>query len=162
MTDIVEFLADRLDEEAVAARAATPGPWTWTGEQCYAGESNCGDDHKHNWGHMGPDLDGPGDGDLVLYSSGHDADQITVSRADAEHIARYDPPRVLADVAAKRAILREYRDAVTARDADPTDVSARIAVFTLGQLVLRPLVQQHADHPGFDPAWSITDTGSSS
>jgi len=88
VNDLVEFLRARLDEDEQAARAALPGPWRT----------------DHNFDQGLRIMDGSG---LVItwtpsfYERGP---------ADAEHIARHDPARVLAEVEAKRWLIeRHYR-----------------------------------------------------
>lgn len=156
MTDLVSFLRERLDEDEQGARAATAGPWVWTGEQCYSGE-DCSDDHAHSWGHMGPDL--YGNDELVLTSGGYDADQVIVSRPDAVHIARHDPSRVLAEVAAKRAILDDHWNLNAELDEEHW-VCARCHSRSRHDAMrwpcptLRALVLPFRDHPEFDPDWT--------
>lgn len=158
MTGLVEFLRARFDDDERIAGSATPGPWTWTGEQCYAGEK-CGDDHRHPaWGHMGPDLRGAGD-EFVLFSGGHDADQITVARPDADHIACWDPRRAIAEVAAKRAILDDHWNLNAELDEEHW-VCARCHDRSRHDAMrwpcptLRALVLPFRDHPDFNPAWT--------
>jgi hypothetical protein len=68
-----------------------------------------------------------------------------------------DPARVLADVAAKRAIVE------WAIDADGTERTAcenagwdSSQFDTAGAEILRHLAQPFASHPDFDPAWAVT------
>jgi hypothetical protein len=78
---------------------------------------------------------------------------LAAPRPDAEHIARHDPARVLAEVNAKRRILDEivpkvesYWGAVNSEwgcEYDDPD----------GDDVLRLLALPYADHPDYDPAW---------
>lgn len=82
MTDVVEFIRARLDEDEQAARAA-PGP-QWNG----------------------------GDGDLGVVDGqdlvwGNHTEGYIDAEASA-HIARHDPARVLREVEAKRALLAEH------------------------------------------------------
>lgn len=89
MTDIVEFLTARLDEDEVAAKAATPGPWK-TDDPLMS-------DHV---------------GSVVLKDyvascsvrSGYRENSIQ----DAAHIARHDPARVLREVAARRRVMERH------------------------------------------------------
>lgn len=148
MSDLVTFLRARLDDDDRMARAATAGPWQWTGEQCYA-ESECGSDHRHDWGHMGPDLNSAS-GELVLSSMGHDADQVIVNRPDAEHIAQHGPSRVLADIAAKRAVLDLHAEHAAAYPDECAHCNRNEAAWD----TIRLLAQPFRDHPDFDPAWT--------
>lgn len=108
--DLAEFLTARWDEEEAVARAATPGPWKWTGDYP---QGTC--PHLTEWSDHGPDLESTGasvtfaSGEaapaLVITSSGYDASGLTIEDANADHIAYHDPAHVLADIAAKRAVL---------------------------------------------------------
>lgn len=96
---LVQLLRARLDEAERLARAATEGPWrcdpnkywrepggAWREEAVFAGP--------------------PGERAVCVAGTG-DVDD-PQSMADAEHIAHHDPSAVLADIAAKRAILDLY------------------------------------------------------
>jgi hypothetical protein len=93
--DIAEFLAARWDERAAAAKAA--------------GYGAAGD---YLWQEVDPDrmpgLIGTGCGDVVTFNQGTPAYAVSPSRGQATHIALNDPAAVLADIAAKRAILAEH------------------------------------------------------
>lgn len=80
-------------------------------------------------------------------------------------VARHDPVRVLAEVAAKRAILDLHATAQTARGREerqpywscptcdpypPMDAPSPGSCATL-----RLLVQPYAGHPEFHPSWSV-------
>lgn len=156
MTDLVEFLRERLDEDEEAAMAASSRvPWKMR-------------DHESDyWMITGTD------GAVVVYDEG------VPSEAEAHHIARHDPSRVLADVAAKRAILAEHRPA---RFTDTTLglVNVEVCSRCHGRLdypddwndeqaegwryplvqnafpcgTLRALALPFRDHPDFNPAWT--------
>ncbi|AMM12338.1 DUF6221 family protein [Streptomyces albidoflavus] len=115
--DLIAFLRARLDEDEAVARAATAGPWV---------ESGVGD---HGWG---VSFSAPG--------SGVEADDSSQGRADAAHIARHDPARVLAEVEAKRQIVERY--AWLCEHGD-----------TGGAWVLPLLALPYADHPDYRDAW---------
>jgi hypothetical protein len=126
MTDLVEFLRARLDEDEAVARAAAPPPWN-----AFIGSVTSGappNDEEFC------DLIPPGE------SKGDDA--------SAAHIARHDPARVLREVEAKRQIVerceRELRDYV--------GTGAQAA---LPYLLLRALARPYADHPDYDSAWAV-------
>lgn len=63
---------------------------------------------------------------------------------------------LLADIAAKRAIVRHARhaqEAVEARLAEPPGpVSGHVIAY---RDVVRQLAQPYAEHPDFDPAWRV-------
>jgi hypothetical protein len=79
--ELVQFLRERLDEDEALARAASPGPWRPNEET----------------------------DEVVAVDGITVADGFALSgrqlRATTEHIARHDPPRVLAEVDAKRQII---------------------------------------------------------
>ena len=91
-----------------------------------------------------------------------------VARGDAEHIARYDPARVLREVEAKRAVVDLYKrtrailDDFGARMERREHISATASgdylaaqreLAVLG-LVLRHHVAVYDADPGYDPAWA--------
>ena len=77
-----------------------------------------------------------GDGSLAVLD--HDA--------DADHIARHDPARVLADCKAKRAIVHQAVGiSVVARMEGEEDLG--------GSAILGFLAQPYASHPDFKDEW---------
>ncbi|WP_128977268.1 DUF6221 family protein [Streptomyces roseicoloratus] len=120
--DLVEFLTARLDEDERTARGVL---WDGSGNEL-------------QWSlpfsatiQVGTELFTTDDG------------------AVAEHIARHDPARVLAEVDAKRRILADYERFVAERrrmmggwDSYP-EVSPILAALAL----------PYADHPDYDEAW---------
>ena len=93
MSDLVEFLRARLDEDEATARAATVGPWTVNDpEFAEAIRSADGVDvvAGGRWGGEAP---------------------VFASTEDALHIARHDPARVLAETEAKRRLVDGIADA---------------------------------------------------
>lgn len=137
--DVVEFLSARLDEDEQVAQAAVPGPWRW-------GELGMLGTKRTQYGLIG------GPASIVLTSGMPD---VYPSKFDARHIARHDPVRALADVAAKRAILAEHDDVHcccgrTSRVWPDIDSDPEVHCPTV-----RLLAQPFADHPDFDPAWKV-------
>ncbi len=105
MSGVVEFLLARLSEtEADALKAASAESADW-------------------W------VDGPAEhsGKHWVYATG----EKFTERSVAEHIARHDPARVLADVAAKRRIVESMGD----------------------DWVVRTLATAYSSHPDYDKAW---------
>lgn len=132
--DMAEFLTARLDEDAQAARLCSGM-------------------------HLSTYLEGDDEGWAVESSDG-DYGAIIGGQALAEHIARHDPARVLADVAAKRAILADHHrtpmdpewcDRCDTGESLDNQVSADYPCPTL-----LALAQPYAEHPDFDPAWSVS------
>jgi hypothetical protein len=67
----------------------------------------------------------------------------------AEHIARHDPARVLAEVEAKRQILADLTE-LQDWDVKSEDVRGKIAGLLLAA---HALALPYADHPDFNPDW---------
>lgn len=109
MSPEIEFLTARYDEDEAVARAASSNEQWW--------------------------VDGPTEltGKWWVYDTGAKFDRHEI----ASHVARFDPARVLADIAAKRAILEMHGQAV--------------AIDT----VIDHLIQPYVEHPDFDPAWRV-------
>jgi len=129
---IVEFLLARIARDEALAEAAI-------------------DDHPH-WLAMGHDL--------YQYEGGVSSGYLAVDRRapqGVEHIANWDPARVLAECQAKRAII-ELADEASGLDASvdldravgPRDFDAEPYV---GDVILRQLAAVYADHPDYQPEW---------
>lgn len=126
MTEITEFIRDRLDDWAQAA--------------CDAGEAE--------WRRDG-------------INSVHDADDWPVIHGDgswpdgsqADHIALNSPARVLAQVAAMRAIV----DLLTSRERQDDSEEGlwhKVGYDRAAFDVLRHLAAIWRDHDDYDPAWA--------
>jgi hypothetical protein len=124
---LVEFYAARLDEDEAAAKAAGGGI------------------HCREWDAAGPGYQEgrveDGHGDVVVYDEG------APTLAQAKHIARHDPARVLREVAAKRAILGAYESQRAAQFYDP-------AVVDELRDVIETLASVYSDHPDYRPKWN--------
>lgn len=166
--DIVAFLRARLAEDEQVARAATPGPWRWDlGGGAFEDDppQPLADPVRDGWGHNGPDLvtvavhDEQVGGrtipvpDIVVTSTGYDADQVVVKRADAAHIARWDPARVLREVEAKRRLIAEIVPRVQSMDEQISTEWGGSLDDAAGDL-LRLLATAYADHPDYRPEWA--------
>lgn len=69
-----------------------------------------------------------------------------------KHIGRWLPTRVLAEVAAKRAVITDHADALQQRRDRPGDVAT--TGWILGTLrAIYLLAQPYSSHPDFDPDW---------
>jgi uncharacterized protein DUF6221 len=154
MTDLVEFLTARLDEDEQVARAATKGPWS-VNDESYAETIYSADGAAvvagGRWG-----------GEASVFES----------TDDAIHIARHDPARVLREVEAKRTLLNTYielRDRIDtawreySSALDGKRYSGPTASYTSGELakmhaledVLKTLALPYADHPEFQEEWRV-------
>ena len=140
---LTEFLAARLDEDEAAAKACAQDAagLKWSGKY-------------HPSSHRAVEDE---DGRVVVWDEGEP------DEAQAAHIIRHDPARVLREVEAKRKILadlpayskqrRELRDHMYlpknagyhSGHADGTDDASRY--------VLRQLATVYSDHPDYDEAW---------
>jgi hypothetical protein len=140
---LVEFLGARVAEDDQAARAARPGPWKVDREGWSAVE----------------DMDGQlvaakgfrvVDADAESYSLGG------LRMADARHIARHGPARVLAEVQAKCNILDRYlfaRDQIVNPLQSETERHTWAMIAQYLEVCVRDLVLPYAEHPECDPSW---------
>lgn len=148
MIDLLDFLAARLQEDEDTARAATAGPWRWE-----HGEGDLCNDPECPYGTL---IGVWEDGETPFHIwDVHGFDAKEGSRADADHIARHDPARVLREVAAKRAIIEEHTCPCSddcddcgacsgSHMADPTPAPCN---------TLKLLALPYADHPAYNPKW---------
>ncbi len=123
MDDLVQFLRDRLDEDEQAARAA----------------------HAPNWST---------DGRTGLHYGVEDGwmtDALTT--ADADHIARHDPARVLREVEAKRRLLTDYEENAADLDAQHAPDMDYVGRADGLETALQHLATAYADHPDYRDAW---------
>lgn len=70
----------------------------------------------------------------------------------AEHAAANDPAYVLRDIAAKRAIVDAYENALQRNQSPPIDAWLAGAV-AAGQFYLRCIAAIDAGHPDYNPEW---------
>jgi hypothetical protein len=129
MSDLIEFLDARISEDEAAARAASSGPWQWSGD--------------------------PEDNSAVLYASDerqvldvyaeHGPGYLAVAEADRVHITIHDPVRVLAECAAKRKILENVPPV-----ADPYDRTGEASPY-----VLMCLASVYRRHPDYQEGWAV-------
>lgn len=116
---IADFLLARIDEDEAVARAGVSGQA----------------DPENGWGYGGF-----GSPNALTPHVG-----IIHERVQADHITRWHPARVLAECAAKRAIVESWREADKMYGGDA-------GAYMDG--VLRALASVYDDHPDYDPAWS--------
>lgn len=141
VSDLVEFLRARIDEDEAKARGATsPGSWTI---------GNVEEPFFADVRYMPADGDPPWAGGAPLWVTSDSCGSPACSLADAEHIARHDPARVLREAEAKRQLIERYEENIKVRPNDEHHVG--IAVGLLFALYLA--AQAYADHPDYDPAW---------
>lgn len=132
---ITEFLTARLDEDEAVARAAAPRAqreWAVSpGAPLVEGSRwNVVSAERDQYA---PDLPAARIAEMYLeFPYGGE-------RRAAEHIARHDPARLLAEVEAKRRII------------DRVEQHARYGGVVL--YLLAPLALPYADHPDYDESW---------
>lgn len=135
--DLVQFLRARLDEDERAARDAGGKPWAW--EQHYGDMCN---DPTCEYGELATD-------DTVLMDvHGYD---VKAPWQGADHIARHDPARVLAEVDAKRQMLGGLLPELESSDGSILG-EWNVDPDTAGAL-LRLVALPYADHPDYREEW---------
>jgi hypothetical protein len=130
--DLVAFLRARLDEDEQAA-LGTLDPLALIGR--HRGKP------EQRWKVTES-------GRAIIDADGNTLRAKDVFPAEAEHIVRHDPARVLAEVDAKRDVLRL---AERAHDYHATFVSGFAAAM---EDALRKFALAYADHPAYRAAWA--------
>ncbi|MDR3082117.1 MAG: DUF6221 family protein [Streptomyces sp.] len=125
--DLVQFLRDRLDEDEKVARAAD-------GDEIEASDPVRGAKF------------------LTLRGDHHDRHVGELPSALADHIARHDPARIIAEVEMKRSIVEKYERALDNSRAHPDDLASSGALLALHGVV-HLLAAPHANHPQFRQEW---------
>jgi hypothetical protein len=141
MNDLITWLRAQLDDDERVARAASTAPWLR-------------DEANASIRHSGPSASKSSEsfGMYVIASVGaHDIGR--PSHEDAEHIARWDPARVLAEVDAKRRILDELWDVLRTASHYTTVESCDELDAILAERVLRRLALPYAERSGYDERW---------
>jgi hypothetical protein len=146
MNELTEFLLARFAEDEEVARAATPGPWFANGAMDENSQVGTGT------GVVGRTVGFPGvdrRGDVV--SDGVEGDG-GAWWPDAQHIARHDPARVLAECDAKRRIVEQHSDV---HDCSSVDWAANDfgGAGWIGCDVPRLLALPYADHKDYREEW---------
>lgn len=126
---LVEFLRARLVEDEQAARATAYSLASSIEDPWSVRQKDRRD--EMSW---------------AVYSQGKYLKASELYEADARHIARHDPARVLAEVDAKRRLIAEVWDE---REGFPTERTPGNTADT----VLRHLALPYAEHPDYDEAW---------
>jgi hypothetical protein len=121
---LVEFLRARLDEDEAVAREV-PKPYV-----------------SGNWIVEDTFYEG-----MILVDRHGVAEENETTR----HMTRWSPARVLADVKAKRAIVRDYDEAVSYFAAHPMAPAGEVHGI---ESALKRLAAAYADHPDYDATWA--------
>jgi len=137
--EITEFLLARIAEDEAVAQMAMQGVWYWEPES----DDKWPSEDQSLMCHSDPDAEFD---DSVLAGWGYDASGIEGRSEDRAHIVRWQPARVLAECAAKRAI-------VEALDSDAPE-HQWMSALTL-EWVVKELAAVYADHPDYDEAWRL-------
>ena len=124
MSSLTEFLLARLAEDEAVARRGISSQA----------------DPENGWGYK--------NGALTPHVG------IIHEAVQAEHITRWHPARVLADVEAKRAVVKLHESLSLDGGSKLFDRVMLPSLQRVTDEVLRLLAQPYADHPDFDPAWA--------
>jgi hypothetical protein len=122
---LADWLLVQIEADEKIARAATPGDW-------FAGDANEGTDYRPLWTVTNDAFHNPPRDDSPWLA----VELHTGVRADVEHIATHDPARILAECAAKRALIEHG-----------------VEVW-----ILRILAQPYADREGWRTEWATPKT----
>lgn len=168
--NIRKFLEARIAEDEAVARAATDGPWRYDPRKVWhqdaeklamARAGNPFVTGGEEFVAAGPD-DGRNETTIGVAVTG--PEDHPQSMADAAHIARHDPARVLAECAAKRAIITEHGlSEVASLDRETwgrLTLICRTCAVGPRQVVapcptLRHLAAMYADHPDYNTEWAV-------
>jgi len=135
--ELVAFLRAALDRDEQVAREAAGGDGAWSVQTYDLG--------TEVWIRQT-------DGFSLITAEGG------LDRDSAEHVARWDPARVLAEVQAKRRIL-DLRVAAAAQPIAPGSAPARAERTRAREAleaVARLLAQPHAGQPGWRDEWQLS------
>ncbi len=130
---LTEFLLARIAEEEAVSRAAVEGPWDTMTQETADGENI----------YFTVDT-ASGDPILDLHESG------ALGRSTSEHIARWDPARVLAECEAKRRIVEAHLSSEAWCDHCS---GGELMGNPDGCPTLRLLALPYADHADYDESW---------
>lgn len=148
---LTDFLLARIDEDVAVARESKPGPWAWKPYRASGEMLQSAEDSAHT---------------SVLRTDNGWAPL----PADAEHIARHDPARVLAECEAKRRIVGHHQYGMGSRIVWPgvTEEAYEVCSACYERsddgyasnakapcMTLRLLALPFADHPDYDEAWRL-------
>lgn len=148
-TDLVAFLNARLDEDEQIAREAGFGGYDeWAYNPKSPWNSDAGPREAVIRFH----------GSAMSYVAAVDPVHGKYGTWDAQHIARWDPARVLAEVAAKRRILEQYEAELAVQSHGMGGLLTKHLVPRLYDVV-RLLALPYRDQPGYRPEWT-PDAGS--
>ncbi|MGQ5606186.1 DUF6221 family protein [Streptomyces sp. EKS3.2] len=136
MDDLVQWLRAQLDEDEGPARAASAGPWStrWRGQE-YELVAPTRAYPIAEWTYA-----------IATVEPEVSAHRAECDTADADHIVRHDPARVLREIDAARVLLAQYEGL---KSGLPDDMSGVFALET----AIRAKAAVYADRPGYREAW---------
>jgi hypothetical protein len=141
---ITEFLEARLSEDEAVARAAAESDPSIQGHYMEEGPAGTA------W---------TAEDGMVLSESGAMWDcegsaTLCTTTEVAEHFARHDPARVLAECAAKRAIIQSHASSAAARPNAAFGQRFVLAGMETGlEIAMKALAAIYASHPDYEPGW---------
>ncbi len=130
MEDLLAFLKARLDRDEAVAKAGMGASWKVT-----------------PGGTVRVDVQPDGTGEVPRERERLGFVASVENEAYAEHIARYDPQRVLRQSAALRRVIALYEKEQWTRQRGAPGTGVL-------ETVLRQLASQYADHPAYRPEWA--------
>lgn len=134
--DLIAWLRAQLDDDERVAREATPGPWVTNGTSVWRKPDDSWDFRRAMEGQHGRMP-------FVMVDPGETSEPL-----NAEHIARWDPARVLGEVDAKRRIIDLFESHADAQFPDSYGGYAS-AMEDAVQIIALP----YADRAGYRDEW---------
>jgi hypothetical protein len=145
--ELVAWLREQLDEDERVLSAASPSPWQYQDVDSVGGGRLC--DATVAIAELSYDPPGERiDPRIRRMRTAEEAD------GNGEHIARWDPARVLAEVEAKRARIDVVADTLECGDGYGAPGYAALQDTTQRLLMLE--AQPFASRPGFRDDWRLT------
>lgn len=145
--ELVAFLRAALDRDEQVAREAIPGPW----EAKWWGVRTAYDFDRPGYIHHGERVG-------IANNSGTVGNREAEMR-NAEHIARWDPARVLAEVQAKRRHIARWEEVnalVLAEPDQPSMIRNELLSVRKAYLdVIKDDAQPYAGQPGWREEWAL-------
>lgn len=151
MTNILEFLHARLDDEERIANASTGGNWYWDTTEATDSDTDQGpwlrsdSLYEYTESRTGETKTTP---EYVLSTWVNGAwGGLTVDETDRAHIVCHDPARVLRDVAAKRAVIAALMEI-------PAEHGKDAGFRAIGKSI-PAMAAVYADHPDYQKEWAL-------
>ena len=142
MSDLTAFLSARLDEDEAAAKAAASTDHTtlFSKPDMFAAEWRSHDSAVMVESDAGP----------VVYDEG------VPTVAQAAHIARHDPARVLREVVAKRSLIEDHTGQCCVNDTCCGEIAGYFDSEAGDPCpVLLVLAAIYSDHPDYRQEWAV-------